>query len=109
MHGAFARRAVIGGLPAGVSPDTIAGLNAAWLLGTSAMVVLGVLALTGIGALGREPGAVRVPFLIGLFFLGYGVWGFFYRHHHPHFIGFMVIGVLFLAGALLATKPRATS
>jgi len=108
MHGAFARRAVIGGLPAGVSPDTIAGLNAAWLLGSAAMVLLGVLALAGLGALGREPGAVRVPFASGLFFLGYGVWGYFYRHHHPHFIGFVVVGALFLAGALLSTRERVT-
>jgi len=106
MYGALARRAVIARLPAGTPADTIEGVNAAWLLGAAAMVTLGVLALLQLGALGRERGALRVPLVAGLFFLGYGAWGYLYRHHHPHFIGFMVVGLLFLAGAFFSARDR---
>ena len=106
MYAALARRAVIARLPAELGRDTIEGLNAAWLMGAAAMVAFGVLALVGLGSLGRGRGAESVPLVAGLFFLGYGVWGFFYRHHHPHFIGFMVVGVLFLAGAFVSARVR---
>ena len=106
MYGAFARPVVIARIPATVGRDTIEGANAAWLMGAAAMVAFGVLALASLSSLGRGRGAERVPLVSGLFFLGYGIWGFFYRHHHPHFIGFMVVGGLFLAGAFSSARDR---
>ena len=109
MYGALARRAVIGRLPGTLGSETLEGLNAAWLCGAAAMVTLGVLALSVLGGLGRGRGAERVPLVAGLFFLGYGVWGYVYRHFHPHFVGFMVIGALFIAGVCVTAWNRVTS
>ena len=107
MHGFMARRAVLGRLTADVAPETLAGLNAAWMLGTAAMVAFGALVLLGVRSLGREPASGRVSLIAGLFFLAYGAWAFTYRHFHPHFIGFMAIGVLMIAGAAIASRARA--
>jgi hypothetical protein len=109
MHGAVARPAVLGRLPSSLPESTIESVNAAWILGTAAMVALGVLALAGLGSIGRDRGAARVPLVAGLFFLGYGGWGFVYRHFHSHFIGFMAIGALFVAGAFFSARERVTS
>ena len=106
LYGAFARPVVVARIPATVGRDTIEGVNAAWLMGAAAMVAFGVLALASLGSLGRGRGAERVPVVAGLFFLGYGVWGFLYRHLHPHYIGFMVLGGLFLAGAFFSARER---
>ena len=109
MHGSMARRAVLGRLEGTVAPETLEGLNAAWMLGTASMVAFGVMALLGMRSLGRESGAVRVPLLAGLFFLAYGIWAFVYRDFHAHFIGFMGVGVLFIAGAIAGTRGRERS
>ncbi len=106
LFGAFARPVVVARIPESVGRDTIEGVNAAWLMGAAAMVAFGVLALASLGSLGRGRGAERVPAVAGLFFLGYGGWGFFYRHHHPHYMGFVVLGALFLAGAFFSARDR---
>ena len=105
VHSMFARPVVLGRLASDTAPETRAGLSAAWILGSVAMATFGVLALATLGALGRERSASRVPLVAGLFFLGYGGWAYAYRHH-PHFMGFMAIGVLFLAGAFFSAKDR---
>ena len=106
MHGSMARRAVLGRLAGDVAPETFAGLNAAWMLGTASMVAFGVLVLMSVPSLGREPLANRVTLAAGAFFLGYGGWAYVYRHFHPHFIGIMVIGVLFIAAAAIASRAH---
>jgi len=106
MHGFFARPVVLGRVPSSVDAETLQGLNAAWILGTAAMIAFGVLALLAVPGLGRRAGSRRVIAVAGTFFLGYGAWAFSYRHFHPHFIGFMAIGALFFAGAALAGAPR---
>jgi hypothetical protein len=104
MHGFMARRAVLGRLPSDLAPETVEGLNAAWILGTAAMAAFGILVLTGLSALGRDRGASRVPLAAGGFFLIYGIWAFVYRDFHPHLTGFMVIGALFIAGAVVGSR-----
>jgi len=106
LHGFMARPVVLGRLPADLAPATREGINAAWILGTAAMATLALLALLGLRGLGREPGGWRAPGIGGLFFLGYGAWGYAYRHGHPHFIGFMAIGLLWIVGAILAERVR---
>ena len=107
MHGFMARRAVLGRLAGDVAPETIAGLNAAWMLGTASLVAFGALVLLCVPSLGREPSSNRVTLAAGAFFLGYGAWAYVYRHFHPHFIGIMVVGVLFIAGSAIASRARA--
>lgn len=106
MHGFLARPVVLGRVPSTVDPETLQGLNSAWILGTVSMAAFGLLALVTVPALGARHGARRVIALEGLVFLGYGTWAFTYRHFHPHFIGFMATGALFLIGAALAGPPR---
>ena len=105
MHGFFARPAVLARLPADTAPETVAALNAAWILGTAAMAAFGLIALLGLRGLGRGPAAGVAIVVAGLFFLAYGGWAWSYRHH-AHFTGFMVTGALLLAGGLLASRER---
>jgi len=106
LHGFLARPVVLGRLPGDVAAATREGINAAWVLGTAAMFAFAIQAVLSVRSLGRDPGAWRAPVVGGLFFLGYGAWGYVYRHGHPHFLGFMAIGVLWIAGSLLARPPR---
>lgn len=108
VHGFFARPVVMARAAAGVDAATLAGLNAAWWLGTLAMAAFGLVALAGVGALGREGAAARTIAIAGAFFVGYGTWAYGYRHH-PHFAGFIAIGLLMIAGGVLAklAPPKA--
>ena len=109
LHGAFARPAVLASVSPNAGAETLATLNAAWILGTAALVAFGLLALLAVPALGRERVAVNVPLFAGLLFLGYGVWAFLYRHQNPHYVGFMVTGALYLAGTLFIARERVSN
>ncbi len=107
MHGFFARPVVLGRIPGEAAPETLAGLHAAWLLGSSAIAALGVIALANLPGLGREPGAARTTAIAGAFFLAYGGWALAARGFHTHYFGFLAIGALLIAGAALAARGRA--
>lgn len=102
-YGFFARPATLAKLPADLPADTFAAFNAAWIFGGVAMVAFALVVLVLVPRLGRDAHATVPVAIAGLFYLGYGTWATAYRHH-SHFIGFIVIGMLILAGAWLATK-----
>src|SRR5688572_15251549 len=105
LHGFVARPVVLGRLPGGPADATWAAVNAAWILGSAAVAALAAIALLAIPRLGRGPTAGIATAIAGLFFLAYGAWGYSYRQS-SHYIGFMVTGLLLLAGAWLGSKDR---
>jgi len=73
----------------------VRAIGIGWLYGSAAMLTFGVIALTvwwwaqtGKMMMGRVAG------VIALLYLGFGTWAFFYSSLNPHFIGFIVLGVL---------------
>jgi len=86
---------------AGVEVDLIGGLTVGWYFGSVAMFAFGAIALRDAWEVSRDGGArTGASALIGLAYLLFGARALFYRGFNPHFLGFIVIGLLVLIPAL---------
>jgi hypothetical protein len=92
---------------AGNEADLINGLALGWYFGSVAMLAFGVVVLRDARALGRHPAHVTgAAAIIGIAYAAFGLWALFYKGFNPHFIGFIVIGLLIAIPALLGRAPR---
>jgi len=86
--------AVAGALPEATDPEVKAALLVGWSFGGVAMDVLAILVVVSVFQLRRGiPSAWLTPFIVGLFYLGFGLWALFYRSFNPHFFFFVVLGL----------------
>lgn len=78
-----------------VDDGLIQGVGIGWLYGSAAMLTFGALVLTAWWwtRTGRIV-AATVSALISLLYLGFGTWALLESGFEPHFIGFVVIGLL---------------
>jgi hypothetical protein len=84
-------------------PDLVRGLLVGWVFGGVGMLVFGVLSLRLFLALRRGERESTVPaLLIGLAYVGFGLWALAWSGFDPFFTVFIVPGLLLVAAALLA-------
>jgi len=82
-------------------PDLVSTMAIGWLFGSVAMGAFGVIAL--VAGLGIAGGGSVAALVVGLAYGGFGVVTYaIYRD--PHFLGFVVIGLLAVVGALRALR-----
>ena len=94
-------------LQGGNDADLIHGLAIGWYFGSLAMLAFGVVVLRDARALGRDPAHVTgAAAIVGIAYAAFGLWALFYKGFNPHFIGFIVIGLLIAIPALLGREPR---
>lgn len=87
----------------GADGDLISALALGWLFGSAAMLTCGAIVLAARADLkrGGTMGAVACR-CVGLLYLLFGVAAFAYRFPNPHFLGFVVLGMLVLVAARAA-------
>jgi hypothetical protein len=80
---------------AGASPDLTAGLAAGWHFGSVAMLTFGVVTLICGLRLRRGDASGALPAqVIGAGYVLFGVAACFARNFNPHFLPFIVVGLL---------------
>jgi hypothetical protein len=91
---------------AAASPDLIAGLQAGWYWGSVSMAVFGAITLIAGGRL-RHGNRSGVPILlaVGAGYLIFGAAAFLLHGHQPHFLLFVLTGLL-AGGPALGTHSR---
>ena len=78
----------------GLEPHDVDALAVAWYFGSIAMAMFAAIAWHIAKRLrAGHPSFVTLR-IIGAGYLVYGAGAFVFRHHNPHFLGFMAIGVL---------------
>ncbi len=91
---------------ANVSGELYQTVAIGWLYGSGAMLTLGAIVIVaGLAAPGGQVAAARVAALIGLLYLIFGTSALIYSSMNPHFIGFIVPGLL-LAGAAWILRKK---
>ena len=99
--------AMAAALPDSTDTDVRAGLFIGWTFGGVAMDVLAILVLMSLFQLRRGVASAWVtPFVVGLFYAGFGLWALFYRDFNPHFLFFVILGLLLLPAWLLRPTVR---
>ena len=89
----------------GADPHLVVVLGIGWVFGSIAMVAMGLVAIVGFFAIRRGGPLARGPGLVvGATYLAFGIGAFIYRFPNPHFLFFIVLGLL-LSVSLLAS-PR---
>jgi hypothetical protein len=103
-HSIAGWRAIHGQLEqARVPADLVKGLHIGWQFAGGAMFVVGILILwTYVDALRGRPVSFRVPYLVSLFYLLFGMWSFRAAGDLFFLIVFVLPGVLLAAAA----RPR---
>jgi hypothetical protein len=91
--------------PAALAPDLVGGLAAGWLFGSAAMLALGAVVVLAARELPSSALARRVALAVGLAYALFGLAAWVARSFHPHFLGFVGIGALIVAGAF-GSRPR---
>lgn len=87
-----------------VPADLGEAIGSGWLYGSGAMLTFGVMVLmVGWPGSAGHVGVAKVAGPIGIFYLIFGVSAWLYSSLNPHFIGFMVLGLL-LAGVVYALR-----
>jgi hypothetical protein len=77
------------------SAEFISGLRAGWLFGSTSMLAFGLIVLVYAVQLWRGKDAERKPSaIIAVCYLIFGIGAFFTTNFDPHFIGFIVIGLI---------------
>jgi hypothetical protein len=91
---------------AGVSADASGAIAIGWYFGSVAMAAFGLIVLTSaINVLNGKLGGLRAVQWIALAYFLFGVAAFVADRLNPHFVGFIVIGVLL---GVFARPVRAT-
>lgn len=87
--------------PYPVDPNVVAALGVGWWFGSVAMLALGAIVLAGFPALRRgERFARQATFVPGLAYLLFGIGAFVYRDFNPHFLFFILVGLLLCLSVL---------
>jgi len=90
-------------------PDLMAAMAIGWYFGSAAMAAFGTIALTA--GLGRVASGGRIfwaSLVVGLAYGGFGLATYVIRHD-SHFLGFVAIGLLAIAGSFNALRRAAAS
>ena len=89
-----------------VDADLIETAKIGWLFGSVAMFAFGLIVLSRAVQLSRGRQGDRAPALvIGICYVAFGLAAFIGTGRNPHFLGFILIGVLVTATALAGRKP----
>ena len=88
----------------GADPGLIGGLSVGWHFGSVAMVALGAATLLAARDVLVSSSARLIPLCIGLAYTLFGLVAFLYRSYSLHFLSFIAIGALLVAGSLTARK-----
>jgi hypothetical protein len=101
MHSILGWKVISGQLVAAKTPaDLIAGLALAWHLGGATMFTLGCIVLyVFVKFLRDRSSSLRIAQLIGLFYLGFGIWAFAESKLVFFVLMFAVPGILLLVAA----------
>jgi hypothetical protein len=88
-------------------PELVAGLTVGWYFGSVAMLAFGVVVLRDAWMLKHDLAhATGAAAIIGAAYLLFGLRALFYRGFNPHFLGFILIGLVILIPALPGGKAR---
>jgi hypothetical protein len=95
---------------AGVASAVVGAVGAGWLWGSVAMLAFGAITLgQGWGvARGRQPD-VAVLWPVALAYVGFGGLAFVLRDFNPHYLGFVLPGVLVVVVLLVSPAPSKAS
>lgn len=87
--------------PTGASTDLQQALGFGWRFGGVAMIAFGLIVLSTLAGLRREPRTTRQPLLVvALAYAGFGTWAFVSSGLDPFFLVFVVPGAMLLPAAL---------
>jgi hypothetical protein len=91
-----------------VDPNVIGALGIGWHFGSVSMATFGILGLVSFAQMRKgRVGARWTPLLIGVAYTLFGTVAFLYRGFRPHFVFFIVLGLLLLAGSMIGlAEPR---
>jgi hypothetical protein len=85
-----------------VDPEIAASLAVGWIWGSVCMAGLGALTLLCLPSLRRGERSARLATVVaGLTWLAFGFGALWWRWPNTHFLAFVVLGALAIAGALL--------
>lgn len=97
----------------GIDPDLTAALAVGWSFGSVAMLAMGVTVLLSLRAMRRGVSeAFGMALTAGLAYVVFGLGAFAYRFPNPHFLFFVVVGVvlcLSLVGCARAARCQVES
>ncbi len=89
---------------AGVDADAVAALSVGWYFGSVAMLAFGaIVLLAAVQAMRGERAANGSLWIIAAAYAGFGLTVYVLRDFNPHFLLFVVTGLL--VGAVAALKP----
>lgn len=92
---------------AGAPADLTAALGIGWNFGGVSMDVFGLIVLASFARLRQGQSAARLPaVLIGAMYVLFGTGAFIHRFPNPHFLFFIIVGLL-LTGPALAWRNAA--
>lgn len=87
--------------PYSVESNVVAALGVGWSFGSVAMLALGTIVLAGLPALRRgERFARQAALVAGLAYLLFGTGAFVYRDFKPHFLFFILVGLVLTVSVL---------
>jgi hypothetical protein len=90
------------------SPDLLASMGIGWYFGSTAMAAFGAIALcAGLGAVTAGGRVFHASLIVGLAYGGFGLVTYAI-YHEPHFLGFVVIGLLAVVGSVRARNRQAS-
>lgn len=94
---------------AGVDLDLTRALGIGWIFGSVAMLTFGLIVLRlGLRSLRGKQTDSGAVLIVGVSYTAFGLGAFFWTHFNPHFIGFVVIGLIVAAAAFwpVRAQPR---
>ena len=105
-HAFLGWRAIRGALIASHAPgDLTEAIGIGWLYGSAAMAAFGVIVLmVGASARAGDLSTVKIVFPIGITYLIFGTAAFLYSSLNPHFLGFIVLGLLATGAPFALTR-----
>jgi hypothetical protein len=87
-------------------PDLMGAMNIGWYFGSVAMAAFGAIALSaGLGAVRAGGRVFWASLIVGLAYGGFGL-ATYAIYREPHFLGFVVIGLLTIVGSIGALRRR---
>jgi NO-binding membrane sensor protein with MHYT domain len=87
-------------------PDLMASMSIGWYLGSVAIAAFGAIALSaGLGAVTAGGRVFLASLIVGLAYGGFGL-ATYAIYREPHFLGFVVIGLLAAGGSIRALARR---
>ena len=86
--------------------DLMASMAIGWYFGSVAMAAFGAIALSaGLGGLASGGRVFWASLIVGLAYGGFGL-ATYGIYHEPHFLGFVALGLLAVAGSIRALGRR---